>query len=142
MELYEFFKSGRHPIYRAEMLESSLELSVNKIKLDDFTTICHDKKGNELVFLNGQLDSIGLRIGGNYNFKINGYELIHLSSFKYTINLLNNFEIEWWFIDKYSFQKQLCIQTSGGVQLMFDFSDKEEMLMKIILTLEIAENTV
>lgn len=135
MELFEYFKFGKHPLYKDDLLESSLKSSVRKYIIDDFTTIYHDNSGNELIFTDGQLDSIGLRLGGNNNFKINGIELIYLSSFNYTINLFNQSEIEWWFVDKYSFKKQLCVQSTGGVKLIFDFSNKQETLTKIILKL-------
>ncbi len=56
------------------------------------------------------------------------------SNFFRTINLLNAEQIKWKFVQKLTFDDQICVRTSGGVDLLFGKDDMGKMsLSKIII---------
>lgn len=136
MELFTFFKDGIHPVYSKDLKEDvfvdTYEFSLKEIFDNGFATIYHDYFGNELIFLSGELETIVLRIGGDYVMKIGGEDIPIFSSFISILGLLDKNGIKWDFYQKYCFSKQLCIESEGGAQFMFSFScNKEEWLDRI-----------
>lgn len=134
IDIYDFLKSGRHPKYTLGMKEFELPATDvwQKNEMDDYATIFLTYDGHQLTFYEGKLITISVETLNGDVRVIKGEVLESRDSFILAIGLFAKHDISWQFVDKYCFDKQLCLRTEGGVDLLFGFSGNSQTLEKIV----------
>ncbi|OJJ20397.1 hypothetical protein BKI52_18230 [marine bacterium AO1-C] len=148
MNIYEFLKTGVLGQLSVKYTEEVLRQNFGAGVLGD--KLFPDKAYNDVYYYYayGGVLEICVSFGEVSHFNVTIYEnffyieyadkkhyLSEVNTFPAFTDLLDAMKINWTFLSKYSFGKQLAIITEGNVVIVFTFNDQEKSADKFQINL-------